>query len=245
MADYWLLLPVLTLLGGFCALAPLGVQVLKRGVVFIDLAVAQSAAAATLWMGVIHHSHAPWILMPTSIAGALCCAWAVAVLCKRWPARREALIGLLYIVGAMLALLAAQFNPHGKEDLQHLLAADLLWSDGTDLAAALGCGALVLWITAKGKKWLSHDGFFYALFAVVASVLVQSLGVFLVFALLIAPAILFMRSGLPRAAGLIALAILMGFSGSWAFDLPSGICLTLAVAGSGLGCVFGRHRQDA
>jgi hypothetical protein len=82
------------------------------------------------------------------------------------------------------------FNAHGKDDLQQLLAADLLWSDPTDLFAALGSGFGVLWIHSKRKNWLAHDAFFYALFAVVASVLVQSLGVFLVFALLIAPAIL-------------------------------------------------------
>jgi zinc/manganese transport system permease protein len=212
--------------------------VLARGVVFIDLAVAQSAAAATLWIGVVYHDHAPWILMPTSVAGALCCAWGVALLCKRWPERREALIGLLYIVGAMLALLAAQFNAHGKDDLQQLLAADLLWSDPTDLFAALGCGFGVLWIHRKRKNWLTHDAFFYALFAVVASVLVQSLGVFLVFALLIAPAILRARLGVLGSAGVTALAILAGFLNSYAFDLPSGICLTLALAVCALVSVF-------
>jgi len=46
--DYWFLLPLVTLAGGLFALAPLGVHVLRRGVVFIDLAVAQAAAASTL-----------------------------------------------------------------------------------------------------------------------------------------------------------------------------------------------------
>ena len=48
MFDAWMLLPLLTLVGGLCALAPLGAQVLARGVVFTDLAVAQAAAASTL-----------------------------------------------------------------------------------------------------------------------------------------------------------------------------------------------------
>ncbi|MEY3202615.1 MAG: hypothetical protein RIR70_2165 [Pseudomonadota bacterium] len=244
MTDDWFLLPAVTLIGGLCALAPLGQQVLRRGVVFIDLAVAQSAAAATLWMGVVHHSHAPWILMPTSVAGALCCAWGVALLCKRWPQQREALIGLLYIVGAMLALLAAQFNAHGKDDLQQLLAADLLWSDGTDLATALACGAGVLWLKRTKKNWLARDAVFYSLFAVAASLLVQSLGVFLVFALLIAPAILLTRVGLFRTAAVISLAILAGFLSSTAFDLPSGICLTLAIASAGLASVLVPPRDE-
>ena len=47
--DTWFLAPALALLAGLAALAPLGVQVLARGVVFIDLAVAQAAAAAGLF----------------------------------------------------------------------------------------------------------------------------------------------------------------------------------------------------
>ena len=50
--------------------------------------------------------------------GALLCADLVSRICIVWPQRREALIGLVYVLGAALALLAAQFNPHGKDDLQ-------------------------------------------------------------------------------------------------------------------------------
>ncbi|MFO0124956.1 MAG: hypothetical protein ACK52R_02105, partial [Betaproteobacteria bacterium] len=51
--DTWFLVPVAALMLGVLALAPLGAQVLARGVVFIDLAVAQAAAAAALWVGAL------------------------------------------------------------------------------------------------------------------------------------------------------------------------------------------------
>lgn len=238
MADLWFLLPAITLIGGLCALAPLGGQVLERGVVFIDLAVAQAAAAATLWLQMMSHTHDPWLLMTASVAGALVCSFAVAGLCQKWPQQREALIGLLYVVGAMLALLAAQFSPHGREDLQELLAADLLWSDGVDAASAVVCGALVLAVRIFRKHLFLRDAVFFALFGVVASLMVQSLGVFLVFALLIAPAVLQRRHRPWRAGLIVGAAILLGLLVSWWLDLPSGISVGLLVSLAGLSCVL-------
>ncbi len=234
MTEFWFALPVLTLLGGLAALAPLGAQVLQRGVVFIDLAVAQAAAAGTLWVNVFYHTHDARMLLPASLFGALLCAATVAWLCRLWPERREALIGLLYIFSAMLALLAAQFSPHGKDNLQQLLAADLLWSSATDAILALGCGTLVVALLLLQRKLFARDVFFYMVFSIVASLMVQLLGVFLVFALLIAPAILLEKRSIVFVAILMSAALILGFYSSWHFDVPSGVSLTLAFALVGL-----------
>lgn len=241
MFDAWMLLPLLTLVGGLCALAPLGAQVLARGVVFTDLAVAQAAAASTLWFQLIHHTHAPGILMVVSVLGALASAAAVAWLCQAWPSRREALIGLLYVVGAMLGLLAAQYSPHGREDLQELLAADLLWSDEISALVAIGSGVLTLLLHAFGRALLARDMIFFSVFGLVISLMVQALGVFLVFALLIAPAVMHERFGLIRTIVFMLAANLIGLAVSWHFDLPSGICLTLCISLAGLGTVAFRQ----
>lgn len=245
MADVWFFLPAITLIGGLFALAPLGGQVLVRGVVFIDLAVAQAAAAATLSLQMVGQTHDPWMLMMASVAGALACAFAVAGLCRKWPQQREALIGLLYVVGAMLGLLAAQFSAHGREDLEELLAADLLWSDGVDAASAVACGVVVLAIHIFRKNVFLKDAVFFSLFGVVASLMVQSLGVFLVFALLIAPAVLQRRFGPWRAGVIVATAIVLGLLASWWLDLPSGISVGLLVSLAGLSCVLNRHGRNA
>jgi len=238
MADYWFTLPILTLIGGLLALAPLGVQVLDRGVVFIDLAVAQAAAAGTLWLNVFYHTHDPWLLIPASMTSALVCSACVAWLTKRWPERREALIGLLYVMGAMIALLGAQFNPHGKDDLQQLLAADILWSDETDALLAVVCAIAVLAINIFRRDLLNRDLVFYGLFAVVASLMVQSLGVFLVFALLIAPALLIHHTSRGIAVSTMAASIALGSGCSWFFDLPSGMCLTLLISLAGIASIY-------
>ena len=229
MLDYWFVLPLLTLLGGLFALAPLGVHVLRRGVVFIDLAVAQAAAASTLWLQVFYHTHDAVILIASSIVGALLCAALVSRICMVWPQRREALIGLVYVLGAALALLAAQFNSHGKDDLQQLLAADILWSDETDAWVAIASGISMLLLSKWRQAVLEKDAFFFSVFAVITSLLVQSIGVYLVFVLLIAPALLIERMGMGKAIVLVISTIALGLAASWYLDLPSGVSLSLTL----------------
>ena len=111
------------------------------------------------------------------------------------------------------------------------LAADLLWAQWPQVAALGVCAAAVALV---GRR-LHRDRWFYPLFAGVASVAVPVLGLFLVFALLIAPA-LWERAGMTRARALLAgiAAGLLGLASSWVLDAPSGACTALALAGFGL-----------
>ena len=237
-AEAWFLVPAAAVALGVLALAPLGAQVLARGVVFIDLAVAQAAAAAALWAGA-------WIDHPSLLqsqgaaaAGALGCAAAVAALARRRPAQREALIGLLYVLGACAALLGARQDPHGRERLAELLAADVLWAGMPQVALLAACAAAV----ALARRVLGRDALFYPVFALAASVAVPVLGLFVVFAALIAPA-LWQRAGWPAlvatlgavAAGGIGLAL------SWLLDAPSGACVATTLAGYGTLSVLKRE----
>lgn len=226
----WFVLPVAALLFGVLALAPLGAQVLARGVVFIDLAVAQAAAASALWAASFV-DHPDWLTTQAfAVAGALVCAGAVALLSRRWPEQREALIGLLYVLGASVALLGARQDPHGRERLAELLAADVLWAQWPQVAVLAVCAAVVL---VLGRR-LARDSVFFPLFAVVASLAVPVLGLFLVFAALIAPA-LWYRAGATRVqawTGAVA-ACAAGLAASWGFDAPSGACVALALSAYG------------
>jgi zinc/manganese transport system permease protein len=227
LAQAWFLLPVGALMMGVLALAPLGAQVLARGVVFIDLAVAQAAAAAALWATALV-DHPNWLATQAmAVAGALACAGAVALMSRRWPAQREALIGLLYVLGASIALLGARQGPHGRERMSELLAADLLWAQAPQVAVLAACAAVVLLL---GRR-LAQDRLFFPVFAVVASLAVQVLGLFLVFAALIAPA-LWQQAGVSRTAawaGAMA-SCGVGLAASWALDAPSGACVALALS---------------
>ena len=229
--DTWFLAPALALLAGLAALAPLGVQVLARGVVFIDLAVAQAAAAAGLAAGALVDHPAPLTTQAWAAAGALLCAGLVALLARRWPQQREALIGLVYVAGASVAVLAARANPHGRDRLLELLAADLLWADWPQAAVLAAAAAGMLAVQRLGAGVLGRDRGFYPVFALVASIAVPVLGLFVVFVALIAPA-LWVRRGLGLGWALTAAAAAgaLGLLGSWLWDAPSGACVALALA---------------
>lgn len=230
-ADAWFVAPVAALLFGLLALAPLGAQVLARGVVFIDLAVAQAAAAAALWVSVAIDHPSWWVTQALAAAGAMGCAVAVAALARRWPLQREALLGLLYVLGASAALLGAQQDPHGRERLAQLLAADVLWAGGPQVLVLAGCAAAV----ALLRRALGRDAVFYPVFAAVASLAVPVLGLFVVFAALISPA-LWQRAGLRASAALAlgAAACAAGLAASWFWDAPSGACVAAALSLAGL-----------
>ena len=127
------------LVAGLLALlthVPLGEQVLRRGIVFIDLAIAQIAALGVLAAGSgggVDSSAAWWAGSLAALAGALLVAW----LARRWPDQREALIGLVYVGGAAAAMLWVSADPHGAQKLRALLAGDILWV--RLIAMASGC----------------------------------------------------------------------------------------------------------
>lgn len=237
--DAWFLFPTLALIAGLFALAPLGAQVLQRGVVFIDLAVAQAAAAAVLWLGAFMHHENPWVMQAIAAVGALGATFAVAWLARRWPQQREALIGLLYVAGAALALLGARLHPHGKDHLMALLAADVLWVDAFQVGL-LACCALAVWLLGgRAGARFAHDRYFYVGFAVVASVAVPALGLFLVFTCLIAPA-LWLARGHRWGRSLLGalLAGLVGLAASWGLDAPSGPLIALSLSVFGVSSLF-------
>ena len=235
----WWLAPLLALGLGLVVLAPLGMQVLKRGVVFIDLAVAQAAAAAALWWSSAMDHPGPWSTRAAACAGALLAAWWVRHLAQRHATQREALIGLVYVLSAALAVLGASQDPHGRENLAALLAADVLWADWPQVAlmAALAAGSEV-WrraIRARVQSPVWRDALFYGWFSVVASMAVGVLGLWLVFAGLIVPALLRTAGWAvwACAAGLLG-ASAVGLGVSSALDWPSGACVIVAVSALGL-----------
>jgi zinc/manganese transport system permease protein len=215
---------------------PLGRRVLERGIVFLDLAIAQLAATGAVTAH-LAGAHDEWVVQIAALSAALLGAFALYGCERRWPDSQEAVIGATFVVSASLIMLLLAGSPHGGEHLQDVLAGQILWvtQDQLALAAAVSAGVLALWWTFGGR----HGGgpFFYALFAVAVTVSVQLVGVYLVFASLILPALVAKRRGL--AAGYLAgtLGYALGLTASALFDLPAGpsaVC-GLAVASAVLG----------
>lgn len=217
------------------ALVPLGMQVLSRGIVFIDLAVAQIAG-----LGVILADLLGWepqgpavqiAALSAALAGAFFLTWTE----RRWPEVQEAIIGVIFVVAASAALLLLAGNPHGAEHLQDLLAGQILWVDQKRLMFEAPVYVLIaaLWFGLGAR--LGRSGF-YVLFACAVTLSVQQVGLYLVFATLIVPALATCFVGRSRHARAFAIAVLgyaSGLAASAWLDLPSGamIVCTMAFAG--------------
>jgi zinc/manganese transport system permease protein len=153
------------------------------------------------------------------------------------------LIGLLYIAGATLAMLGARLDAHGRDRMLELLAADVLWAQPHQVATLAACALAVAWLSRQASQRWSHDLWFFACFAIVASLAVPALGLFVVFACLIAPALWVERGLALRWALLGGMACsLLGLLLSWQADWPSGACVALMLSLYGACSVGMRQR---
>jgi zinc/manganese transport system permease protein len=220
-----ILLPALAAGALVCAThVPLGMQVLARGIVFIDLAIAQIAGCGVLVadaLGLEPQGAAVQVAaLAAALAGALLLTWTE----RLWPDVQEAVIGVVFVLGATGGVLLLASNVHGSEHLRDLLVGQILWAAPSRLAwaAAVYAAILALWFGFGAR--LGRAGF-YALFAVAVTVSVQLVGLYLVFATLIVPPLATRRMTRHRlpAAWLLGLAgYAIGLVLSTALDLPSG-----------------------
>jgi zinc/manganese transport system permease protein len=211
---------------------PLGIRVLDRGIVFIDLAVAQIAGLGVIladWLGFEHSGAAAQAAaLAAALAGALALNWTE----RRWPQVQEAIIGVAFIVAANIAILLLAANPQGAEHLKDLLVGQILWVNAGQLplVALASAAILALWFWA-GER------FFYLLFACAVTVSVQLVGLYLVFATLIVPALATRAIRRRRlAAGLVlaAAGYACGLALSAIADLPAGPLIVCIIAGLGM-----------
>lgn len=228
------------LLAGLLVLAthvPLGQQVLQRGIVFIDLAVAQIAALGVIGADMMGWEPQGWAVQAAALAAALAGALLLTWTEKRWPEVQEALIGAIFVLAASASILLLSDNPHGGEHLKDLLAGQILWVGVSQLIPAAAVSTLILTIWFGLRQRIGRVGF-YLLFALAVTVSVQLVGVYLVFSTLIMPALAVRdwpeRRRLAGAYGIGIAAYLLGLLASALFDLPSGAVIVWALALTGL-----------
>jgi zinc/manganese transport system permease protein len=244
--DWGILGPAL--IAGFLVLAthvPLGMQVLDRGIVFIDLAIAQIAGLGVIAADALGVPEGGIAVQIAAVSAALLGAWLLTWTERRMPHEQEALIGVLFIVAASTGILMLAGNPHGGEHLKDLLVGQILWVGPRQLLW-LGAISAVL-LAAIWRGWIGRLGRFgfYAAFAVAVTASVQLVGVYLVFSSLIIPALATrrLRNGgrLWVAYALGAVGYALGLALSAVLDLPSGavIVCTLAVCAVVMGVLLG------
>ena len=212
---------------------PLGQQVLRRGIVFIDLAIAQVAA-----LGVIVAQSAGlelhgWLTQLAAVTAALLGAMLLTWTERRRPEVQEALIGVLFVLASTAQILLLANDPHGGEALKDLLAGQILWVSSEQLVRAAVLTAVFLVVWFRWRTRFGHAGF-YVLFAVMVTMSVQLVGVYLVFTTLIVPAVATYRHApgkhLLLGYALAAASYLAGLGVSVVTDLPSSAVIVWAMA---------------
>ena len=251
-----------------------GLHIIKREIIFVDLALAQIAALGTCVSILLHHDSHDWQTFAWSAAFTLVGA---AIFTLTRPRERnvpqEALIGIVYVVAAAAGLLLLSRSPEGNEELRKTLVGDVLLVRPPEIAIAGGVFALVGLVhylcrrpflalsfdhgraCAAGLKVWWWDFLFYALFGVVVTIIVHLFGVLLTFSFLIIPAVcanLLVRTLVAQLAVgwvIAALASGVGMVASYQLDLPTGaalvVALGLALLLVGAGNVLRRHYRAA
>jgi len=243
----------IVVLGGIHAY--LGFHVVRRGVIFVDLALAQMAALGVAMALVfnVHENAVANYLWPLgmTLVGAACFAWL------RSQERRvplEAFIGIVFATAQATVFLLLEKNPSGLEHLKETLVGTLYTVDPMHIAktavlyASIGVVHVLLRkpffeITndpeaarARGRKLFLWDFLFYGLFGVVVTSSVQIAGVLLVFGLLVIPAVAGLLASSRPARSLAVgwtfafVAGIGGLFGSVHFDLPAAPSVLVALA---------------
>jgi zinc/manganese transport system permease protein len=225
----------------------LGIHVIKRKVIFVDLALAQIAALGTIvafMFGISPQSTGAYVfsLLFTFIGAAVFSLTRF----RKEKIPQEAVIGLIYAFAAAVAILVIDRAPHGAEHIKEILTGTILWVEWQTVAIAAavysGVGAFhylfrdkFLLISndpqgafEKGVRVRLWDFLFYMSFGLVITISVNTAGVLLVFVFLVVPAIMAMSITdrlvhqllIGWAAGTIVSFV--GLVGSYLLDLPSG-----------------------
>ncbi|MCB0362357.1 MAG: metal ABC transporter permease [Bdellovibrionales bacterium] len=232
----------LALVGIHCYL---GLHVLARGVIFVDLALAQVAALGSAFAFLLGFDHHDFITYFISLGSTLMAALFLAHSNRfRFQISQEAIIGVIYALASATIVLLIDKVSHGAEHLKQSLIGNLLWVDWSDVIKVLIVYGFVgsihylfrrhfIQSSVEGRQHWLWDFIFYGLFGVVITSSVHYAGVLLVFSFLIVPAIvssaLFKkwRTRLFFGWGVGSLLSLLGMVLSYHFDLPSGAVIVV------------------
>ena len=228
---------------------PLGIQVLNRGIVFIDIAIAQIAGVGVIAASFFGYEEQALAVQVSALAAALLGALLLTWTERRWPAIQEAIIGSVFVLAATLEILLLAGNPHAGEHLKDMLVGQILWVGHHQIAvvAVLTVIILAAWF-GIGMARLGRVGF-YLLFGLAVTASVQMVGIYLVFSSLIIPALAARnatRLRLAKAYAVGALGYFFGLIASIVFDLPTGAIIVWAMAAVGIAVsAFERGRPSA
>ncbi len=232
---------------------PLGTEVLNRGIIFIDLATAQlaglGAVAGTLYFGPEHEGGSAVAVQASALAAALAGGAIFSWTDKKLHQYQEALIGCTFVLAASMALLLLANQPAGGDEIRDLLAGQILWVSWREIATILPVYIAILVVWFFFRERLGRLGF-YGIFTVAVTASVQIVGVYLVFASLIFPAlaarVLVSRHRIIAGYVISVVGIILGLVFSVLTDAPTGPTLVWSLAFAALlaAIIFSRFRPE-
>jgi zinc/manganese transport system permease protein len=233
----WPSLVMITLLVFIHAL--FGIEIIKRGVIFTDLAIGQMAAVGmAVSIGFLNGEYQTVLTLLFALSGALLVTYAT-----RYVEHIEAFIGILYALGASSIMILLANSPQGVEIFQKLSAVDILFTMPNEvyLAGLLYAGiALVMFFLYPYTEGIKRELTFFVMLALTVTSSVQLSGVLVVFVLLVAPAFIALSQKWFKPL-IMAWFVGMGVSIaaliiSYYYDLPTGYSIvffqSLAVVAS-------------
>ena len=221
--------------------AYLGLHVLEREVIFVDISLSQVAAlggAVSLFF--VHEGEDMGLALGLSLSFCLIVSFALALLRHYEKSiSQEALIGMTYALASGALILVADKLPHGAEHLKEALVGNILFVTWPQVFQTFLIYSLIgivhwfcrkpFWRASRGEKGVFWwDFLFYFLFGIVITFSTRHAGVLVVFSILVAPAALSTRYFKTLAPRLLlawivgTLGLLLSFLLSYNFDLPSG-----------------------
>lgn len=217
-----------------------GIEIIKRGVIFTDLAIGQIAAIGmALSIAFMGGAYQTLMTLGFAIFAAGVITWATKSVEKI-----EAFIGLLYALGISSIMLILAQSSEGTELYSKLSAADILFTSSNDLLNSLAIYtgvALVMFFIYPRTKGMLKELLFFVMLAITVTSSVQSAGVLVVFALLIAPS----YAGLAQtkinpftfACIFGSLSIVVALFASYNLDLPTGYAIIFTIVFASLSFV--------
>ena len=216
-----------------------GLHIIQRGIIFTDLGIGQMAAfGAAIAILAFDGKY----MYPVSLVFSLAGAFLIALSTKR-TRNHEAFIGLLYAFGMSAAVIVLSRAPRGAEEMEHLVAADILF---VSMPAVLKTAVLyaligvVLWLGLGRLRGTWRELVFFGTFSLTVTSSVNLAGVLVVFAILVAPAFIVsnmkrsFRAKLLVAWGLGTVLNLIAIVASYFLDLPTGYTVVALYALAGI-----------
>lgn len=218
-----------------------GLEIIKRGVIFTDLAIGQFASIGVAISLLFFNGSYSFIL---TLIFALIGATLISIATHRVE-HIEAFIGMLYALGASSIIVILSNTTEGTELFNKLQATDILFTSTTDLIEPLILYSTVAFIFFKFYHRVNgfyKEMLFFGLLALTVTSSVQLAGVLVVFVLLIVPAFLALLQNrfkkLPFAWSVGSIVIILAMVLSYYFDLPTGYTIVFIGSLTGLLLAF-------